>query len=106
MSADIDLDSMTIEDLVDLNERVQKKLSEKLAAEKAELDRRQAALAKLTDRVAGKKPPRAPTRPKADASKDGGAGSKEAKDSQSGGAAQPQAASPAGGGDLAGAAAS
>lgn len=66
MTSQIDLDSMSIEDLADLSERVQKKLNDKIAAEKADLDKRQTALAKLSDRIAGKKVPRTTARSKAD----------------------------------------
>jgi hypothetical protein len=44
MTPQIELDSMSIEDLVDLGERVQKKINEKISAEKSELEKRQAAL--------------------------------------------------------------
>jgi hypothetical protein len=85
MTTQIDLDAMGIEDLVDLSERAQKKLNEKIAAEKADLEKRQAAFAKLTDRVAGKKPAKTPSRPKAEgagktAGAGGGAGAKPPKE--------------------------
>lgn len=50
-----ELDSMSIEDLVELSERVQKKINEKITAEKTDLEKRQSALAKLEGRVSGKK---------------------------------------------------
>jgi uncharacterized coiled-coil protein SlyX len=76
MTAPIDLDTLGIEELVDLKERVEKKLNDKIAAEKSEIERRQAALARLEDRAAGKKPPKAPSKPKAEGAVKGGQASK------------------------------
>jgi uncharacterized coiled-coil protein SlyX len=57
MTSQPDIDAMDIEGLVDLKERVEKKLNEKIAAEKSDLEKRQAALARLEGRVAGRKQP-------------------------------------------------
>jgi hypothetical protein len=45
------IDAASIEDLVNLKELVDKKLSEKIASERADLEKRQASLAKLTGRI-------------------------------------------------------
>lgn len=56
------LDGASLADLVDLKERIEKTINDKMAAEKAELEKRQAALAKLTERI--EKGPKAPKPPK------------------------------------------
>lgn len=91
MTGQIDLDAMSIEDLADLSDRVQKKLNDKIAAEKAELDKRQAALAKLTDRIAGKKAPRTSTRPKAEGAGKAAGSENAAAKAGAGGEAKPTA---------------
>ncbi|MGY3582365.1 putative coiled-coil protein SlyX [Bradyrhizobium sp. USDA 4341] len=45
------IDSASLEDLVDLKERVEKKIADRMAAERADLEKRQASLAKLTERI-------------------------------------------------------
>jgi predicted RNA-binding Zn ribbon-like protein len=45
------LDSASIEDLVNLKELVDKKVAERFASERADIDKRQASLAKLTERI-------------------------------------------------------
>lgn len=64
MTEPYDLDNMSLEDLVELSERAQRKIADRIAAENAELEKRRVALAKLSDRVSGKKVPKAPSRPR------------------------------------------
>lgn len=73
MTEPYDLDKMSLEDLVELSERAQKKIAERIAAENSELEKRMAALAKLSDRVSGKKTPKAPSRPRRETTKGKGA---------------------------------
>jgi uncharacterized coiled-coil protein SlyX len=49
--ADIDLSQLPIEELVTLHERVQKSLDDRIAAEQADLEKRQAKLAKLMSKL-------------------------------------------------------
>lgn len=85
----LDLDNMSVEELVDLNERVQKKLNEKIAAEKAELEKRQAAIAKLEERIKKGPQTKPAARPKTDAKTPGKVGEKDGKDAAREGSSEP-----------------
>jgi hypothetical protein len=91
------IDELSLEQLVELKEKVEKKIGAELAAEEAALKKRQAELQKLTDRVNGKAPPKpAPTRPKqASQTKTGqGDGKPEAGSDQAGAAGSGDASAP------------
>lgn len=83
MTTQHDLDAMALEDLVDLGERVQKKINEKISAEKTDLEKRQAVLAKLEGRVNGKRPVKA-TRTKGEGAAGKPSTEKGAKDNGAG----------------------
>ena len=96
------LDSASLADLVDLKERIEKTISDKMAAEKADLEKRQAALAKLSERiekgVKGPKGPK-PAKPTKQRAAANGAG-KDADDNLRGDGA-PAAAAESGGSEVA-----